>query len=162
MAKGKYQQWLENENLIRVEGWARQGLTDEQISHNMGISYSTLRDWKNKYPAFSTALKKGKEVVDLMVENALLKSALGYEVEDVTEELRFNRKTGKHELTVTKRVKKTVQPNTVAQIFWLKNRRPDLWRDKQDVHVESSLSDAKAQLGQMLDQLNMEDPEERG
>ncbi len=107
MAKGKYQKWLESENLVLLEGWARDGLTDEQIAKNMGISYSTLKDWKNKYPAISAALKKGKEVVDFQVENALLSSAL--------------------------------EGNTTAQIFWLKNRRPDKWRDKQkeDTNVEA-------------------------
>lgn len=76
VAKGKYQKWLEPENLLRVEGWARDGLTDEDIAANMGISRSTLNDWKNKHSDISDALKKGKEVVDRQVENALLKEAL--------------------------------------------------------------------------------------
>ena len=46
VAKGKYQKWLEPENLILLEGWARDGLTDEQIAHNMGIAYSTFKEWK--------------------------------------------------------------------------------------------------------------------
>lgn len=74
MAKSKWDEV--KEKLIQVEGWARDGLTDEQIAHNLGIGYTTLREYKNKYPSFSTALKKGKEVVDYEVENALLKSAL--------------------------------------------------------------------------------------
>ena len=49
MAKGKYQEWLEPEKLILIEGWARDGLTDEQIAKNIGISRSTLNEWKNKY-----------------------------------------------------------------------------------------------------------------
>lgn len=76
MAKGKYEKWLEPENLLRIEGWARDGLTDEDIAANMGISRSTLNDWKNKHSDISDALKKGKEVVDRQVENALLKEAL--------------------------------------------------------------------------------------
>lgn len=76
MAKGKYQKWLEPENLLRIEGWARDGLTDEDIAAEMGISRSTLNDWKNKYPVISDTLKKGKDVVDRQVENALLKEAL--------------------------------------------------------------------------------------
>lgn len=76
MAKGKYQRWLEPEGLILLEGWARDGLTDEQIAYNMGCSRSTLNVWKNKYPVISDTLKEGKEVVDRKVENALLKSAL--------------------------------------------------------------------------------------
>ena len=79
MAKGKYQEWLEPEGLLKIEGWARDGLTDEQIADNIGISRSTLNSWKDKYSDISDTLKRGKEVVDRQVENALLKRALGYE-----------------------------------------------------------------------------------
>lgn len=91
-------------NLILVEGWARDGLTDHQIAHNLGINVSTLYEWKKKHKEFSDTLKKGKEVVDIMVENALLKQAL--------------------------------EGNTTAQIFWLKNRKPDAWREKQEIKQE--------------------------
>ncbi|MED4392521.1 helix-turn-helix domain-containing protein [Priestia aryabhattai] len=133
MAKGKYEKWITEEGLMLLEGWARDGLTDEQIAHNVGVSRSTLNDWKKKYPDISDALKKGKEVVDLQVENALLKRALGYEYEEVTQESQWNEKINKYELVITKSVKKRQAPDTTAQIFWLKNRRPDKWRDKQDV-----------------------------
>lgn len=109
MAKGKYEKWLKKENLLLLEGWARDGLIDEQIAKNMGVSYSTLKDWKNKYSAILAALKKGKEVVDYEVENALLSSAL--------------------------------EGNTTAQIFWLKNRRPDKWRDKQKEETDKTALD---------------------
>ena len=99
MAKGKYQKWLEPSSNIRLSGWARDGLTDEQKADKIGIGYSTLQTWKSKYQDIQDTLKKGKEVVDFQVENALLSSAL--------------------------------EGNTTAQIFWLKNRRPDKWRDKQ-------------------------------
>ena len=144
MARGKYQEWLTDEGLIKLEGWARDGLTDEQISHNMGISRQTLNDWKKKYPDISDALKKGKEVVDLQVENALLKRALGYRYEEVTKEERpvfdeagnavldenGNRIFAMQPIKV---VVKEVQPDVTAQIFWLKNRRPDKWRDRKDI-----------------------------
>lgn len=121
MAKGKYQKWLEPENLILLEGWARDGLTDEQIAKNMGITRKTLAEWKCKYSDIGDTLKKGKEVVDIEVENALLKRALGYRYDEITLENGIE----------TKRVTKEVVPDTTAQIFWLKNRRPDKWRDKQ-------------------------------
>ena len=128
MAKGKYQKWLEPESLILLEGWARDGLTDEQIAHNMGITVKTLWVWKNKYGKLCNALKKGKEVVDTIVENALLKRALGYRYDEVTIEDGIE----------TKRVTKEVQPDTTAQIFWLKNRRPDKWRDKQKEETDTT------------------------
>lgn len=76
MAKGKYQKWIEPDGLLRIQGWARDGLTDEQIAGNMGVSYSTLRDWRDKFPALSAALKESKDVVDRAVENALYEAAL--------------------------------------------------------------------------------------
>lgn len=71
MAKGKYKKWLEPDNILRMQAWARDGLSDEQLAHNMGITPSTLYEWKKKYPEISESLKKGKEVADIEVENAL-------------------------------------------------------------------------------------------
>ena len=129
VAKSKYCTHVEP-RLIEVEGWARDGLTDEQIAHNLGISEKTFYNYKEEYIHFLQALKRGKEVVDIQVENALLKNALGYEIEEVTEEYDADGK-----LIHSKRVKKRVAPNTTAQIFWLKNRKPADWRDKKDVDV---------------------------
>lgn len=132
MAKGKYQEWLTKEGLLRLQGWARDGLSDEQIATNMGITDSTFYEWKKKYSEISEVLKEGKDVVDRQVENALLKSALGYKYDEVTEERRDDM------LVVTKVVHKEVQPNTTAQIFWLKNRKRLEWRDR----VENAITGA--------------------
>lgn len=131
-ARGKYAAWITEEGLVLLEGWARDGLTDEQIAHNVGIATGTLYDWKNRFPEISEALKKGKAVVDNMVENALLKRALGYEFDEVTEGP-IERPDGGLDYDEVKRVRKHVPGDVTAQIFWLKNRRPDRWRDKQDV-----------------------------
>ena len=109
VAKGKYQRWLTPEGLLLLEGWARDGLTDEQIAQKMGVGYSTLQTWKSKYQDIQDTLKKGKDVVDYQVENALLSSAL--------------------------------DGNTTAQIFWLKNRRPYKWRDKQKEEADTAALD---------------------
>lgn len=122
-----------------IQGWARDGLTDEQIAHNMGISTTTLYDYKNKYPEFAKALKKGKEVIDREVENALLKRALGYTYQETTQELVKNPETGEVELRSTKKVTKHVKPDTTAQIFWLKNRKPDQWRDTKEIDVNANI-----------------------
>lgn len=126
MAKGKYSEWLNDDKLILIQGWARDGLTNEQIAHNMGISRETLNQWRNKFVAISDALKSGKEIVDIEVENALLKRALGYKYNEITQEIDKN--SGK--TIKTKIVTKEVIPDITAQIFWLKNRKPDKWRDK--------------------------------
>lgn len=81
-----------------LEAWARDGLTDEQIAEKMNINTATLYRYKDKYCEICEALKRGKEVVDIEVENALYNLA--------------------------------VQGNITAIIFWLKNRKPDKWRDK--------------------------------
>lgn len=146
MAKGKYEQWLTEEGLLQLEAWARNGLTDEQIAANMGVAYSTLRVWRDKYSALSAALKKGKEIVDIQVENALLKRALGYTYKETTREAQFNPQTEQYEMVVTKEVTKEVVPDTTAQIFWLKNRKPEEWRDKKDVEHSGSVNNPFAAL----------------
>lgn len=130
----KYQDWLTEDGLTRISSWARDGLTDEQISKNMAISYSTFRDWKKKYTSISAALKKGKEPVDYQVENMLLKRALGYEYEETTSVIEKD-PDGKQVTKVT-RHKKQMPPDTTAAIFWLKNRKPDVWR-KMAPHISA-------------------------
>ncbi len=126
MAKGKYEYWLTPEGLVLLEGWARDGLTDEQIAHNMGINKATLYRWKEKYCDICNALKIGKAVVDRQVENALLKRALGYSYTEIKEKYEGQDLA---ERTVTK---KQVVPDVTAQIYWLKNRKPGDWRDKRE------------------------------
>lgn len=153
MAKGKYEYWLTPDGLLLLEAWARDGLTDEQISRNMGINPATLYDWKRKYNEISESLKKGKEVVDIEVENALLKRALGYRYDEVTKEINEDTQC----LETTKVVTKEVQPDVTAQIFWLKNRRPDLWRDKQNVEINASLKAETSKLDDLIKQMNTDD-----
>ncbi len=150
MAKGKYEYWLTPEGLLLIEAWARDGLTDEQIAHNMGVAYSTLRVWRDKYSALSAALKRGKEIVDIQVENALLKRALGYQYKEVkTEEYETEDGPGKR---VTTTVKEVV-PDTTAQIFWLKNRKPEVWRDKQNVELSGEIKTNNPYKGLTTDEL---------
>ena len=142
----KYEYWITPEGLLKLEAWARDGLTDEQIAANAGIATATLYDWKKRHPEVSEALKKCKEVVDVQVENALLKRALGYTYTETKKE-----RTAEGVRTTT--TIKEVVPDTTAQIFWLKNRRPDRWRDKQDIHVSGSLNTEKTKLDDLLKQM---------
>jgi hypothetical protein len=80
MAKGKYQNWLTEDGLLRIQGWARDGLTNEDIAFNMGITAKTLYEWMIKYSELSEALKEGKDVIDRRVENALANKALSGDV----------------------------------------------------------------------------------
>lgn len=255
MAKGKYQEWLEPDGLLKLEAWARDGLTDEDLAKKLGIVSSTLYEWKKKYSEISEALKRGKEVTDIEVENALLKRALGYTYTEITKErivdtgqkqrhggeseltekewelaIRYfggeccycgevmEKPTKDHikplkaggtlarnniipccgtcnsskkdkemllwyqvqpffdeyrlqkiydylcfaesmemrvnaELVVTKEVTKEVLPDTTAQIFWLKNRKPEQWRDKQDVELSGTLETEKTKLDDLILQM---------
>ena len=168
----KYTEWLTEEGLIKIEGWARDGLVDKQIAENIGVSERTFTEWKKKFPSVSSALKKGKEVVDRQVENALLKRALGYEYTertakvvdrdpDVVEaerrefENRFKldnpeatsqeikdaavKAIPTRERIVFLEVDKQVAPDTGAAAFWLKNRKPDVWRDKRETELSGNV-----------------------
>lgn len=128
--KGKYYTHVEPK-LLLVEGWARDGLIDEQIAKNLGISYASFKTYKAQHLPFLAVLQRGKEVVDTEVENALLKRALGYEYEEVTVEFGVE----------AKRVKKIQPPDVTAQIFWLKNRRPPQWRDRKEVDLDIGMKD---------------------
>lgn len=138
MAKAKYTDWLKEDNLIKLEAWARDGLTDEQIANNIGISVRNLYRWKNKHSQICQSLKRGKEVADIIVENALYKSAIGYEYEETKtfiEEGSNGTKKKKIEKT-----KKHAAPNPTSAIFWLKNRKPDAWRDRKETNVTGSMN----------------------
>jgi transposase len=111
----KVTDWTEDEvKSTLLKGWARNGLTNEQIAANMGISKVTFYEWRNKFPNFANLIKEDKDYADTQVENALYKQAL-----DV---------------------------NVTAAIFWLKNRRRNNWKDKQDVEVSGEVGIVDAMI----------------
>lgn len=147
----KYEEWITEDGLQRLEGWARDGLTDEQIAHNIGINRATLYTWKRKYPDLKFAIEDGKKPVDFEVENSLLKSALGFEYEE-TKVYQVKKPDGSTENRVEKTTKYQA-PNVTAQIFWLKNRKPEQWSDRKDVHHGGEVSI----LEDILSQIDEED-----
>jgi transcriptional regulator with XRE-family HTH domain len=126
IAKGKFDRWRTKEGLTLLEGWAREGLTDEEIARKIRINPDTLYEWKKRFSEISEAIKKGKEVIDFEVEQALLKRALGYSYTETRKEIDAN---GKKKVIVTE---KHVEADTAAQIFWLRNRKPDKWRNNPE------------------------------
>ena len=124
MRLAKYEEWLEPDKLILLEGWAREGLLDGQIAKNMGISEATYYLYKKNHPEIKEALRKGKEVVDFEVENALYKRAIGYTIR-ITEE-----KLDKEGCVHNCERDLHIPGDVTAQIFWLKNRKRMQWRDK--------------------------------
>ena len=147
MAQGKFKEWLTEDGLKQIQSWFRDGLTDIQVAKNMGISKTTLYDWMNKYPAISDAVKKGKQPVDFEVENALLKRALGYEIEETNTFITMNSKGEK--VQKVNKTKKHIAPDATAAIFWLKNRRPDKWRKTNPAYegkAEIEISKLRAEI----------------
>lgn len=140
----KYPDWLTPEGLTRLTGWAGDGLSNEQIAANIGINPDTLYEWKSKYSEIAEALKKGKEVADYEVENALFRRATGY---DYTEE-RVEIEGRKRKVVQTV---KHVVPDTAAAFIWLKNRRPDKWRDKPQPIEERNEGGGVIVLAPVLD-----------
>lgn len=137
--KPKYEKWLLPENLILVEGWRRDGLSNEQIAANMNINVGTLYDWLNKYSELHEAYKKGDEVSTYEIENKLYRSAIGYDVEEVDIQEIIHPDGSK---TQTKRKRRRHVPaNIAAQIFILKNRRPDKWKEKPTVDDAQDVKD---------------------
>ena len=148
MGEKKYKTWITPDSLMLIEGWARRGLDKQEIAHNMGINPSTLSHWLNDYPQIDQAIKNGKEITDIKVENSLVRSALGFDYEEVTRE-RVCRQVPRldkdgneidglfdevYEMETTKIVKKVQPPNPTSMIFYLKNKLPEYYRDRKEVH----------------------------
>lgn len=136
---GLYENWRTKDGLLTLEGWARDGLNDEQIAHNVGVRAGTLYEWKNRFPEIAEAIKKGKRPVDVQVENALYRSALGFK-QTVKKPIKLRRKDGSEYIEYGEE-EIYIAPNITAQIFWLKNRKRDKWCDKPVAPVKVEEND---------------------
>ncbi len=127
--KSKYESCVKPK-LETITGWARDGLTEEQICKNLNVGVTAFNDYKKKYEELIEALKRGRDDAVYEVENALFKSACGfyYTEEEITKSGQIVQLT------------KYAKPNTSAQIFFLKNKRPDEWKDKREYQAEVTTS----------------------
>lgn len=137
MAKSKYETHV-LPKLVLVEAWARDGLVEKQIAHNLGIAVSTINVYKKDHSEFSEALARGKEVVDVEVENDLLKKCHGYNAKVQktfkVKEVEYDPDTGKR-LREYERLEAAfdevhVPADTTAIMFWLSNRMKGKWAYK--------------------------------
>ncbi len=112
-----------NKHPSDAECYASEGMTNQEISASLGIGVTTMREWRDKYPEFASAVKRGKKIADDKVEKSLYKRAIGFYV---TEEKRVEEGNSVKIETTQKWVN-----DTSSIIFFLKNRRPDKWRDKR-------------------------------
>ncbi|WP_333684501.1 helix-turn-helix domain-containing protein [Enterocloster lavalensis] len=134
----KWQEWEGNEDRLNVlAAWARAGKTDEEIAKAIGISRSTLAEWKKHHESIRTALSIGREYADRLVENSLYKIALGY---TVTEKKAFKlrkieydelgKKKSEEEVLEYADETRHISGDLRAIAFWLKNHKPESWSDK--------------------------------
>jgi len=117
-------------DLKQAEKLAEKGFIDQDFADFYGVNIDTIYEWKKVHKEFSDTLKSGKEISDTKVVRSLYERATGYSHPDV----HISNYQG--EITVTP-ITKHYAPDTTAAIFWLKNRRPDEWRDKRDIELST-------------------------
>ena len=133
-------------DLKQVTMFCRLGATDEELAEFLGIAVSTLNKWKTEHPEFMEAIKKGKVISDFKVVNSLYKRAIGFKCKKQSVfkckvvEYDENGRRVEHEELKTKEYIDQVPPDSTACFFWLKNRRKEDWRDKQDINVTGGVN----------------------
>lgn len=125
---------FDEDTLILIEGLARDGYTNQDIALRLGIDPSVLYNAKRTRPEINAAINRGKQIVDYKVENALLKSALGYKTKEtkVTTIMRYGKVVEEQKETL----EKEVAPNSISCQVWLYNRCPDKWKRNRDKVLE--------------------------
>ena len=199
MAKAEYKKWQEPDNLIKLQGWARDGLTNEQIAQKLGVRRQTISEWCKRYPDIADALKKGKEVVDYEIENSLIstmkKHTLTTTEYKMVKKDKFKLKAERKEymliykidhpdasddeiiIAAAKNVEvyekipvirtvTEVDPNVSAMIFWLKARRPDVFRDQtfkklNEANARKAIAEAGISEAQLKSLKEEDDPDNR-
>ena len=146
IAKGKYQEWLTDDGLLRVKGWARDGLRDADIAEKMGVSLTTFYRWQSDHREFWEALKAGKAPVDIELEDSAFALARGLctVTETVTEVKYEGLDEDGNPIEVGRTVKtfvRQVPPSATMQVFLLKNRRPDKYREKREEQIQVTNAD---------------------
>ena len=140
MAKAKYEEWLKPDNLLLLQGWARDGLTLEQIAHNMGINQATLYTWRKEHSEIDKVLQKSREICYYEVENALYKAAMGYDAKEVEQVETYD--ANGDLVSKSKRVRfRHIPPQLGAVCFILKNRRSDQWQENPEKQTTDTIAD---------------------
>lgn len=154
MANGKYQEWLTAEKLKCLESMARKGYRDIDIAKKIGISKVTFYDWKKRFPKFAEALQRGKDEYDDAVEDTLYNMTQGYYVDEEVVEVREDAAGNK--ILHRKKTKRYIPPSITAIIYWLQNRRGDVWKTRASEH-----QNRKIQLDQKRLELDQEKQEDK-
>lgn len=142
----KVDYWLTDDGLILIEAWARDGYLLNEIADRMGIERYTLSKWRKRYPEIAQALNTGKELVDYKVENALLKSALGYTTKEIKVTLGKKVVNGEVFEVLKETTTREVAPNVTACMAWLNNRKHDQWKRNRDKVLELDEEDSNINI----------------
>lgn len=199
MARAEYKKWQEPDNLIKLQGWARDGLTNEQIAQKIGVRRETISVWCSKYPNIANALKKGKEVIDYEIENSLISTMKKHRIKTTTykmvkkDDLVLKAERTKfmnmfkldhpdatkeqiliataENVAIYERIPMTetvteVDPNVSSMIFWLKNRKPDVYRDQtfkklNEAQARKAIAEAGISEAQLKSLKEEDDPDNR-
>lgn len=114
------------------------GAINSEIADFLDIAESTFYKWQNDFPIFAEAIKRGKLRADMEIANKLYNRANGY---DFVEEQAIKVKCGQHEEKIEiVELNKHIAPDVTSMIFWLKNRKSDKWRDKNETEVSGALT----------------------
>lgn len=137
VARQRWEEWANDENRLAVlQAWARAGLSDERIAKHIGISRSTLNEWKKKHQTIKEALGTGKEIANRQVENTLFRLTQGgtVKVKKVFKLKKTQYENGKkiseEEYLEAREEEEYISPDFKAISFWLRNKAPEDWRDK--------------------------------
>lgn len=139
--ESKVDYWLSDDGLTLIEAWARDGCILEEIANKIGVQRYTLSKWRKKYPEIQKALSVGKELIDYRVENALLKSALGYTTKEIKVTLGKKMLNGEVFEVLKETTTREVPPNVTACMAWLNNRKHDQWKRNRDKVIEMNEED---------------------
>ncbi len=140
----KYEQWLTEEGLIKLQGYARDGMVNREIAEAMGISRQTLDKWMKKFPQMGAVMKCGKEVADRKVENALYERCTGkivrlkkpFKVKRTEYDEKTGKKVKEYEELVDAEQEEYIPADTKAIQFWLINRKPEKWKQKVEIETK--------------------------
>jgi len=141
MAKPKYE-YTDKHFLLKLEGWARDGWEDRQMAESLRLNETYFCELKTKFPEISEALKRGRQPLDIIVENSLYKRATGLKVKSIVKRWQVDTEGDKTEVEIIQETETELPPDTGAAMAWLKNRKPDEW-NKQPAKVELTGKDGK-------------------
>lgn len=134
---------FKQEFITQAEKLCRLGATDIEVADFFEVDVRTIYRWKTENALFCQSLKTGKEEADERVERSLFSRAIGYEHDEV--DVRVVQNT-----IVQTPIRKYYAPDTTAGIFWLKNRRPDKWREKQELEHSGNVNIVASALDERI------------